>query len=130
MFLRLILLISASSLIISCEQECKRLVYKIQEAEYRLVPKSGYNIRFFLKVNDSLFVISRSIEGGKIDYICLASALYISKGIGEPIECAENVSEVNWKVRILEAGEYAVYIRNNSNEFKKYYVNTYYVRCE
>jgi hypothetical protein len=60
----------------------------------------------------------------------LASAIYISKGIGRPIACSDDVKEVNWKFHILEAGEYAVYIKNTSNEIKRYYLNTYYVRCE
>lgn len=130
MFLRLILLIIASSLLFSCQENCRRLVYKVQEAEYRLIPKSGYNIRFFLKAGDSIYVVSKVVEGGKIDHICLSSAIYLSKGIGKPIACADDVEQVDWKFKILEAGEYAVYIRNNSNEFKRYYVNTYYVRCE
>jgi len=130
MYLRLIALISLSSIIISCEKSCERRVYKVQEAEYRLVPKSGYNVRFFLKAGDSIFVIAKAIEGNKIDFICLASAIYISKGIGKPIACLDDVKEVDWKFHIIEAGEYAVYIKNNSSDFKKYYLNTYYVRCE
>jgi len=130
MFSRLIQIIFVSSFLFSCSENCERKVYKIQETEYKLVPKSGYNVRFFLKANDSIFVIAKSVEGEKIDFICLASAIYISKGIGRPIACSDDVKEVNWKFHILEGGEYAVYIKNNSNEIKRYYLNTYYVRCE
>lgn len=130
MYLRLIALISLSSLAISCEEECRRNIYKIQEAEYRLVPKSGYNVKFFLKAGDSIYITSKALEGNTIDLICFSSSIYLTKGIGRPIACSEDSYEVNWKFHIIEAGEYAVYIRNNSNEFKKYYLNTYYVRCE
>ncbi len=131
MSLRLIALIGLGSILIACSEEgCKRQIYKVQEAEYRLVPKSGYNVRFFLKPGDTIFVNGKIVEGDKMDYVCLANAIYFSKGIGKPIACSEDIKEVDWKFHIIEAGEYAVQIRNNSDDFKKYYLNTYYVRCE